>query len=153
VKGKDFAKGAPKGAFAWGGKDAGAQPWGGKGWTPPVVTKTMDSGKWGKGKFDGAGAKGKGKGKDGHKGKGHLLARTRISADKFLGTVITWKGKYGWIQPAEEIPHEKAAKNKGSLFVSMDDVMHVTELTPGATVEFHIWEDSTGLGAEEVVQS
>merc|ERR1712060_561946 len=115
---------------------------GGKGWTPPAVTKTIDSGKWGKGKV-----------KDSTKGKGHLLPRTRITAEKFLGTVSTWKGKYGWIQPAEEIPHEKAAKNKGSLFVSMDDILGVTELTPGATVEFHIWEDSTGLGAEEVVQT
>jgi len=34
----------------------------------------------------------------------------------------------------------------------MDDLEGATELTEGATVEFHIWEDSSGLGAEEVVQ-
>jgi len=151
AKGKDAGKASSKGAY--GGKPAAAAPaaWGGKGWTAPAATKPMDSGKWGKGKFDNG--KGKGKGKDGMKGKGHTLPRTRITAEKFLGTVIAWKGKYGWIQPAEEIPHEKASKNKGGLFVSMDDIMGVQELTAGATVEFHIWEDSTGLGAEEVVQS
>merc|ERR1719343_198337 len=98
--------------------------------------------------------KGKGKGKDSNRGKGHLLPRTRISAEKFAGTVMDWKGKYGWIKPEEEIQHEKATKHQGRLFVSKDDLEGgVEELAPGTTVEFHIWEDASGLGAEEVAES
>jgi len=115
-------------------------------------------GSWG-GDFGKSGKFGKGKGKGKSKGKnpnwtggnGHLLPRTRISEAPFGGTVLEWKGKYGWIQPAEEIPHEKAKKHQGRIFVGMDDVMGDTkELTPGATVQYHIWEDEDGLGAEEV---
>jgi len=166
AKGKDGGKGFAKGGFgkdSWSGcgaKGFGAAPFGGKGcWG-------MDSGKWGGGKDGGkfgkvnggkadGGKFGKanGKGKNTNKGKGHLLPRNRISAEKFAGTVTDWKGKYGWIEPAEPIEHEKAAKHQGRLFVSKDDLVGVEELTPGATVDFHIWEDASGLGAEEVVQS
>jgi len=97
----------------------------------------------------GEGAKGKGKG-----GKAnHKLPRTRISSDKFTGTVKAWKGKYGWIAPSEPIEHEKASKNKGDLYVSIDSIEGDTkELTVDSIVEFHIFEDASGLGAEEVVQ-
>jgi len=141
--GKDAWGGGGKGKDSWGaGKDA----WGGG----------KDFGK-GKGPLQSAFSKGKSdKGKDGKgsgkRGKGHLLPRTRITAEKFQGTVSAWKGKYGWIKPAEEVEHEKAKNHKGGIFVSMDDLEGATELTEGATVEFHIWEDSSGLGAEEVVQ-
>jgi len=147
-------KGAPaKGKDSWGPPCGGKL--GGKGWAaggPPAAMNMMGGGKWGGGKFAGGKfGKGKGKGFDSNRGKGHLLPRTRISADKFSGTVTDWKGKYGWIQPAEEIQHEKAAKHQGRLFVSKDDCDGLGELTPGAAVEFHIWEDASGLGAEEVV--
>jgi len=135
------------GASSWGGKDS----WGGKGgkdsWGAP---KGVQSG-YGKGDY-GKSEKG-GKSKSGApKGKGHTLPRTRVTAEKFAGTVSAWKGKYGWITPAEPVAHEKASKNNGSIFVSMDDIQG-TELTPGASVAFHIAEDSSGLLAEEVVQS
>merc|ERR1719343_480940 len=94
------------------------------------------------GKDKGFGGKDKGKGsKEG--GKGHLLPRTRITAEKFSGTVEAWKGKYGWIRPAEEIQHEKAAFKRGNLFVSSNDLLGVTELIAGSTVQFHIAEDSS----------
>merc|ERR1719253_631873 len=97
--------------------------------------------------------KGKGKGKKYSEegGKGHLLPRTRISAEKFMGTVSAWKGKYGFIKPNEEIEHPLAKKHHGGIFVGKDDVQGGV-LTQGAQVEFHIWEDSSGLGAEEVIQ-
>merc|ERR1719476_185579 len=103
--------------------------------------------------------KGKGKdGKDQGKGKknktpGHLLERTRISAEKFTGDVVKWQGKYGFIKPAEPIEHEKATKHDGALYVTMNDIEGDTkELTVGSLCEFHIYEDKSGLGAEEVVQ-
>merc|ERR1712217_586142 len=102
-----------------------------------------------KGAFDG----GKGQDGKGKKGQGHKLPRTRITAEKFTGTVVEWKGKYGWIKPGEPIEHALASKNKGNLFASISDLEGgLTELTPEAMVEFHIWEDSTGLGAEEIIQ-
>jgi len=143
AKGKDSLGGAytngAKGKDSWGGaytNGKGKDSYGGgKG--------SYDS--FGKGKDD----KGKSKGKG---GKGHLLPRTRISAEKFQGTVTAWKGKYGWITPSEEIEHEKATARKG-LFVSKADLEGgIEELTEGATVEFHLWEDESGLGAEEVIQ-
>merc|ERR1712151_835277 len=94
-----------------------------------------DGGWGGKGMKGGFGKGGKGGekgGKNGKKGQGHTLERKRITADKFLGTVAAWKGKYGWITPAEEIHHEKADKTKG-LFVSSSDLpAGLTELPTGA---------------------
>lgn len=77
----------------------------------------------------------------------------RISAEKFAGTVVGWKGKYGWIKPLEEIDHEKAALRGGKLFAGLVDIIGATELEDGADVEFHIFEDDSGLGAEEIVQT
>lgn len=94
--------------------------------------------------------KGKGKGSS-HKGKGHLLPRTRISEAPFSGAVVELKGKYGWIECAEPIEHEKATKHGGRLFFSVDDIVGGDSmLEVGTTVEFHIWEDVSGLGADEV---
>lgn len=95
----------------------------------------------------------KGKGKKGkNKGKGHLLPRTRISEDPIAGTVEEWKGKFGWIRPLEPLEHEKAERHGGRIFCGMDDIGDLEELTVGATVEFQVWEDASGLGAEEVIQ-
>jgi len=101
-------------------------------------------------------AKGKGKGKGGKEGKGkkgsgHMLPKTRLSVEKFTGTVADWKGKFGWIQPSEEIEHEKASLNGGKLFCGVNDLEGVEALEAGQTVEFHINEDAKGLGAEEIV--
>lgn len=163
-KGKDAGKYGSKGGWGagYGGKSSwgGASSWGGKGdaggaaggWGGKGGAK---AGGWGvqtgysKGAKGGKGEKGGKKG--GNRGKGHLLERTRITAEKFAGTVNAWKGKYGWITPAEEIAHEKASKHNGGLFVGVNDLQDgVTELSQGQTVAFHIFEDSSGLGAEEV---
>jgi len=147
----DSAKGGAKGWSPW--TPAAAKGWApaaAMGWAPATVMGGWDAkGKGGKGKD----AKGKGKSKSKEAGKGHLLPKTRITADKFTGTVSAWKGKYGWITPAEEVAHEKASLHNGGIFVSSNDLIGITELTVGATVEFHIAEDSSGLAAEEVVQS
>merc|ERR1719272_988469 len=124
-----------KGGMMGGGMMGGGMMGGGK-----------DKG-FGKGKDKGFG-KGKGKSKEG--GKGHLLPRTRISEAPFSGTITAFKGKYGWIEPAESIEHPKANLHKGGLFFSSSDLALGEPLEPGTIVEYHIWEDDTGLGAEEV---
>jgi len=146
--GAAFGKGAAKGFVAKGtGKPAAViTPFG-----KPAFGAA--AGKGGKPAFGAAAVAGKGKGKGKDKGKvaGHLLPRERLSVEKFTGTVTAWKGKYGWITPSEEVEHEKASKHGGKLFVGKEDLIDVTELTPESVVEFHIWEDSSGLGADEVV--
>lgn len=123
--GKGFEKGFEKGF----GKDFG-----------------KDFGKFGKDK--GKGKKGKSK----FGGKGHLLPRETISEAPITGTVLEWKGKFGWIEPLEALDHPKAQKHGGKIFVSVDDIGDLEELAPGATVEFQVWEDDSGLGAEQVIQ-
>jgi len=148
------------GAAGYGGK--GATKGGKAGWSLASGQAVYGGAKGvqtGYGGYGGKGAdKGKGKGKDKGKtksgaprGQGHTLPRTRVSVEKFTGTVKSWKGKYGWIEPAEPIEHEKASKNKGALWVGMNDIEGAESLEEGATVEFHIFEDSSGLGVEEVV--
>lgn len=99
------------------------------------------------------GMKGKGKGKNPNRGKGHTLPRERVSENPMIGEVLEWKGKYGWIKPQDPIEHEKASRHGGKLFVSQGDLVGVTELSAGRLVQFHLFEDSSGLGAEEVLQA
>ncbi|CAE8604524.1 unnamed protein product [Polarella glacialis] len=97
-------------------------------------------------------AKGKGKGK-GKMGKGHTLPRTRLTDSPMTGQVIEWKGKYGWVMPTVPIEHEKATKHDGKIFISMSDLVGVEELTEGSLCQFHVFEDASGLGAEECIGS
>merc|ERR1712151_1134860 len=127
---------AQKGGFAAAGKGKAA-------WAPPA-------------------AKGKGKGKDfgkaGGKGKskrasGPNLERERLTAEKFSGEVVEWKGKFGYIMPSEPVEHPDADKHEGKLWVSMKDIeaTGLTELEAGTQVSFHIYTDASGaLGADEV---
>jgi len=113
-----------------------------------MMMDMMGGGMKGKGK-----GKGKDKGKSKNKGQGHTLPRERITETPVIGEVLEWKGKYGWVQPSEPIEHEKAAKREGKIFVSQADLSGVTELTPGKLVQFHVFSDPSGLGAEEVLQA
>jgi len=141
--GKGYGKAAPF-SKGW-GKAAPAPVGKGYGKAPIGMAKG--------GLAKGAIIKGKGKGKKGKsKGPGHLLPRTRISESPIPGTVEEWKGKFGWIRPLEPLDHEKAAKHGGRIFCSKDDIGDLEELAEGATVEFQVWEDASGLGAEEVIQ-
>mmetsp|Transcript_71083 Transcript_71083/g.164344 ORF Transcript_71083/g.164344 Transcript_71083/m.164344 type:complete len:115 (+) Transcript_71083:699-1043(+) len=59
-------------------------------------------------------------------------------------------GKYGWLQPHAEIQHPMANRRGGRVFFCHRDVVGHVELTEGSVVQFHVYEDPTGLGAEEV---
>lgn len=95
--------------------------------------------------------KSKGKGKKGKKPKpsGPHLPRTRVSLSPITGEVVEWKGKYGWVKPSEPIDHLLASKHQGKIYVSVIDLGGVKELSPGATLQFQVFSDSSGLGAEE----
>ncbi|CAJ1459019.1 unnamed protein product [Effrenium voratum] len=66
----------------------------------------------------------------------------------FLGQVVDWKGKYGWIQPAEPIFHAKASMRQGRVFISRTDLVGCRALMPGVMVQFQLYEDNAGLGAQ-----
>merc|ERR1712039_916299 len=84
----------------------------------------MGMGAMGKGAMGAAKGFGKG-GKDAAKGgkskrpAGPELARERLTADKFSGEVVEWKGKFGYIMPAEPIEHPDAKKKDGKIWISI----------------------------------
>ncbi|CAE7569230.1 unnamed protein product, partial [Symbiodinium sp. CCMP2456] len=132
----------------WGGGSSWGGNWG-KGW----------GGKWGgsKGGFFGGlkggmkGSWGKDKGKSKMKWpSGPNLSRARISTEPVTGEVVEWKGKYGWIQPTVPVEHPMSDKHQGRIYVSMSDLQGGLEaLTVGSLCQFHLFQDASGLGAEE----
>lgn len=76
------------------------------------------------------------------------LPRERITEVPTTGEVIRWNKGYGWIKAHEAIDHPQA-KPDGSLFVGQSDIQGAAKLDPGTIVQFHVFADSSGLGAEE----
>merc|ERR1712217_229915 len=105
----------------------------------------MAMGGMGKGAMGAMGAMGAKGGKDGAKGgkdgkkggkdkrpRGAQLPRERLTAEKFSGEVSEWKGKYGYIMPAEPIEHPNAKKRQdGAVWVSISDCPNGAELAVG----------------------
>jgi len=94
--------------------------------------------------------KGKGEGKKNTGPSGPDLPRTRVSDVPVTGEVQSWRGKFGWIKPLEEIDHPDVGKHKGDIYVHMKDLVGVEALEKGQTVQFVVFSDASGLGAEEV---
>lgn len=76
------------------------------------------------------------------------LPRQRITDVPTTGEVLRWNKGYGWIRAHEPIHHPQA-KPDGSIFVGQGDLQGITKLEPGMLVQFHLFTDSSGLGAEE----
>ncbi|CAK0839047.1 unnamed protein product [Prorocentrum cordatum] len=74
----------------------------------------------------------------------------------YYGTVVDWKGKFGWVEPfppIEGIP--SARKHGGKVYVANIDVMNVRGmlgggLTVGQMVQFKLYTDASGMGGEQV---
>jgi len=81
------------------------------------------------------------------------LPRTRISEGiGVTGKCVEWKGTHGWIEPDVPVDHPKASKHKGHLYIHQKDIMcGDMMLYTGQTVNFHVYEDGNGLGAEECI--
>ncbi|CAJ1356224.1 unnamed protein product [Effrenium voratum] len=76
---------------------------------------------------------------------GPNLPRTRVSGEPFTGTVVSWKGAVGWIQPEQPLNHPKAfAHRQGQLYVHIKDVLGGEMLALGQQVRFHVYEDRPG---------
>jgi len=77
-------------------------------------------------------------------------SRKRISNQRYTGHVFAWRGKFGWIQPADEIVHEEAAKHKGQVYLHISDIMDgPRNLKKNTNVDFLVYVDHNGLGAEK----
>lgn len=99
-----------------------------------------------------AGAGGSGEKKPG----GPDLPRERISEAPIQGKVIDWRKKHGWIKPSDEIKaieHESLKVRKGRIYVHENDVLSGAPLEKGQSVEFHLYVDESGVGAEECLVS
>merc|ERR1712050_431744 len=104
-------------------------------------------GGWG-GSYKGGWGKDAGKGYGKSKGKrgpsGPDLERERITAEPFSGEVKVWKGKYGFITPAEPIDHPAGQKGNGDIWFSSTDIVSgQTELEVGTQVAYHIYTDAS----------
>lgn len=75
-------------------------------------------------------------------------ARTKVTAQKVTGTVVEWKGSFGWIQPDIKINHPEASMNRGKIYLSEKDIeAEISDV--GCKVTFFVYADGTGLGASE----
>jgi len=74
--------------------------------------------------------------------------RILVSEARFTGTLLEWKGSYGWIQPSYRIDHPEASRNSGKVYLSQEDV---AEDLPGlgATLSFLAYADGSGIGASD----
>lgn len=78
------------------------------------------------------------------------LERERLTAGPITGVVASFKGSMGWIQPDVPFEHETAQKHKGKIYVHKKDVATGT-LSKDDSVQFEVYVDASGLGAEDVV--
>eukprot|EP00927_Polykrikos_kofoidii_P056621 TRINITY_DN50720_c0_g1_i1.p1 TRINITY_DN50720_c0_g1~~TRINITY_DN50720_c0_g1_i1.p1 ORF type:complete len:346 (-),score=52.35 TRINITY_DN50720_c0_g1_i1:172-1209(-) len=77
------------------------------------------------------------------------LARERITVVETTGEVMDWKGSFGWLKSHDTIDHVAATKRSGKIYVSRKDLVGVPTLHLGQIVQFHVFADASGLGAEE----
>jgi len=77
------------------------------------------------------------------------LPRTRVSETLLTGEVVSMGKVFGWIKPTDTVEHELATKHGGKIYLHKNDISAGSELTKGSTVTFHVYADSSGLGAEE----
>lgn len=89
------------------------------------------------------------------KGKGGLgpeLPREAIPTE-LVGEVINWKPgeRHGWIKASNPIEHPSASMRDGRIYVNVKDMKgEKVALSEGTKIRFRVYEDSQGLGAEDV---
>jgi len=80
------------------------------------------------------------------------LPRTRVTEGiGVTGKCVEWKGTHGWIEPDVPVDHPKADKHKGQIYIHQKDIIEDLMLYTGQPVNFHIYEDTSGIGAEECI--
>ncbi|CAE7458537.1 unnamed protein product [Symbiodinium natans] len=94
----------------------------------------------------------KGKGKGFGATERRIPGRDRITDAPCVGTVVEWHGQHGFLEAALPIDHPMANSRGGKIFIHQRDLPEgVESLLEGQPLSFHVFTDSSGLGAEEVV--
>lgn len=75
--------------------------------------------------------------------------RTLVMTKRLVGTVIDWRGKFGWIQPAEPLDHPGTLRSGGKVFLSNADLLEGI-CGVGSHVSFFMYSDANGVGAMNV---
>mmetsp|Transcript_48851 Transcript_48851/g.106184 ORF Transcript_48851/g.106184 Transcript_48851/m.106184 type:complete len:391 (-) Transcript_48851:350-1522(-) len=78
------------------------------------------------------------------------LPRERITQEPIVGEIVEWKGSFGWIRPCEPIQHVSAARRSGRVYVHQQDTTELEAPVVGLRVQFQVYSDPAGLGADEV---
>jgi cold shock CspA family protein len=73
--------------------------------------------------------------------RGSLLCSCR-------GEVISMSSNYGWLQVCGDVDHPSIEKHGGDVYIHKDDVVDDEHLYPGDVVNFYLYFDDKGLGAE-----
>ncbi|CAL1154716.1 unnamed protein product, partial [Cladocopium goreaui] len=53
---------------------------------------------------------------------GEVMFREQVTSDFVTGTVLEWKGKFGWIKPDAPVDHEFSTWRDGKVWVSLKDL-------------------------------
>lgn len=79
--------------------------------------------------------------------------RERIGDKRYTGLVIEWRGYMGWIHPLVKIDHPLATKHQGRVYINTKDMAEDSDsalvMKEGRVVDFYVYQDHDGLGAEE----
>jgi len=75
--------------------------------------------------------------------------RTMVLDKLITGHIQNWKGRFGWIEPDEAVDHTEASKHQGAIYVHVNDVEGKERLKKGQRVQFLVYADGNGLGAQD----
>lgn len=74
---------------------------------------------------------------------------TRGSLLRFCrGEVLSMLSNYGWLMVYGSVDHPAAEKHQGDVYIHKDDIVDGMSLYPGDIVNFFLYVDDEGLGAE-----
>lgn len=75
--------------------------------------------------------------------------RQRIFPTKVYGELEVWypNSKFGFIRPQKPLNHPDAGKHGGKIYLHINDILG-KPLSKGSKVEFFVYRDQSGLGAE-----
>lgn len=65
------------------------------------------------------------------------------------GKLLVMLGHYGWIAPNQAIDHPDISRRAGRVYLSRKDIRSGTSFDAGTEVEFFLYVDADGLGAED----
>jgi len=73
-------------------------------------------------------------------------SRSLVQTKRVRGSVLEWRGSYGFVKPEGKVHHPEASK--GRIYLHRSDLREPNEEpTVGAQVDFQVYADPKGLGA------